>query len=175
MEFYDVVRTRRSVRSYSDKPVPDDALDRVLEAARLAPSANNVQPWHYVVVRGKDKIQEIARLSHRQMFVAQAPVVIVLCGKKYTDPAHWAADNMYLVDTTISMDHLILAARAEGLGTCWIGAFNRPGIEKLFALPRGIHAMMLTPLGYPSGAGAFTDRTWRKSAGEIRSDEEYRA
>jgi nitroreductase len=173
MDFYDVVKTRRSVRSYSSEPVGEEVIKRVLESARTAPSANNVQPWRYIVIKNKERINRIASLASGQMFIAGAPVVIALCGEKYLDRGSWISDNMYLIDTTISMDHLILAARNEGLGTCWIGAFDRKGVEKFLNLPKGIHPIMLTPLGYPKTKTAFSDRTYRREIDQICFLEEY--
>ena len=173
MDFYEVVKTRRSVRSYSDTPVPDEVLKRVLEAARLAPSANNVQPWRYVIVRDPGRVRELARLAAGQMFIAQAPVVLVLCAEAYVDRGSWIGGNMYLVDATISMDHLVLAARNEGLGTCWVGAFDRGGLEKFLDLPSGVHPVMITPLGYPRSESAFSEATYRRPLGEMCFAEEY--
>jgi nitroreductase len=158
MDFTEVIRTRRSVRSYSDKPVPEDALKRVLEAAHVAPSANNTQPWHYIVVKDAEKREAIAHLSADQGFIAQAPVVIVCVGKRYHDQWSWIGENMYLVDCAISLDHLLLAARNEGLGTCWIGAIgaaSQKELQKLLKIPHGQAVFMLTPLGYPKSPGAF--------------------
>ena len=173
MDFYEVVKTRRSVRSYGTREVTAEVLGRVLEAARLAPSANNVQPWRYIVIRDPGRIREVATLAAGQMFIAQAPVVIVLCGESYTDRYSWIGGNMYLVDATISMDHLILAARNEGLGTCWVGAFDRSGIERLLGVPRGVHPLMITPLGYPRSDSAFSDAAYRRPLNETCFSEEY--
>jgi nitroreductase len=171
MEFYDVIRTRRSVRRYSDRDVPGEVLERVLDAARLAPSANNKQPWRYIIVREQPRREEIARIAANQTFIAQAPVVIVLCAQQYVDHNSWIGENMYLVDATISMDHLVLAARNEGLGTCWIGAFDRKGVEEMFGLPGDVHPIVLTPLGYPASDGAFGEDTVRKSLDAVYVDD----
>ena len=124
MDFLEVLLTTRSVRSYSSKPVEAEVLKRILNCARMAPSANNVQPWRFVVAHDEKMRKAIAKASANQSFIAEAPVVIVCCGKRYVDRWSWIKKNMYLVDTTIAIDHLTLAARNEGLGTCWIGAFD---------------------------------------------------
>jgi len=173
MDFEEVVKTRRSVRSYSEKPVPDEALQRVLEAARLAPSANNLQPWHYIVVRDESLRRKIAELSFNQMFIAEAPVVIVCCGKKYHDNYSWIANNMYLVDCSISFDHLTLAARNEGLGTCWIGAFDHAAVRDLLNVPMGFDVIILTPLGYPARPEAFGPPSSRRSLSDIVSLDKF--
>ena len=167
MDFEEVIKTRRSVRSYREDPVPDDVLERVLGAAQSAPSANNVQPWRYIVVTDEETRGEIADISFNQAFIAEAPVVIVCCGKNYHDSYSWLADNMFLVDSTISFDHLTLAARNEGLGTCWIGAFDHPQLKELLDVPTGYDIVVLTPLGYPKSGSAFRPASNRKSLSEI--------
>lgn len=173
MEFTDVVRTRRSVRSYRSDPVPADALERVLEAARSAPSANNVQPWRYIVVRDEKLRKKIADISFNQSFIAEAPVVIVACGKNYHDDYSWLADHMFLVDVTISFDHLTLAARNEGLGTCWIGAFDHKQLKDLLGVPAGYDIVVLTPLGYPKSESAFRPVSKRKVISEVVFQEKF--
>ena len=167
MEFTTVLRTRRSVRGYKADPVPDEILGRVLEGARMAPSANNVQPWHFVVVRDAAKRRELAELAAGQSFVGEAPVVIVCCGKRYTDRYSWIHDNMYLVDCAIAIDHLTLAARNEGLGTCWIGAFDHDGVKRAVDVPAGYDVLMLIPVGFPARQSAFRETESRKSLNEI--------
>lgn len=175
MEFEEVVRTRRSVRSYSDQALSDEAVERVLTLATRAPSANNVQPWRFIVVRDQAKREEIAEISFQQSFIAEAPVVIVCCGQEYHDSYSWIADNMYLVDVTIAIDHLTLAARDEGLGTCWIGAFDHDRLKAILNVPDGVDIVALTPLGCPASPSAFTDRTHRKSLSEVVFAEQYGA
>ena len=157
MEFYEALRTRRSVRSFSNEDIPDDVLTRVLDATRMAPSANNKQPWHFVVVKDPARRAELGKLCSGQSFVGQAPVVVVFAGTRYMDPYGWIGDNMFLVDVTIAIDHFTLAARAEGLGTCWIGAFDKAGVSKFCGLPKGVEPIMASPLGYPASSGSFRE------------------
>jgi len=157
MDFYEVLRTRRSVRSFSAEDVGEDVLTRVLDAARLAPSANNKQPWHFIVVRDAARRAELAKLCSGQSFVGRAPVVVVFAGTRYLDPYSWIGDNMFLVDVTIAIDHFTLAARAEGLGTCWIGAFDKAAVSEFCGLPKSVEPVMVSPLGYPASAEAFRE------------------
>lgn len=173
MEFSDVIRTRRSVRSYSEAPLDDALIDRILEAARVAPSAVNNQPWHFIVVRDADRRRKLAEFAAGQMFIAEAPVVIAACGLPYHDRYSWIADNMFLVDVAIALTHLTLAARAEGLGTCWIGAFSHDSVHRLLRVPKTHRVVMLTPLGYPADAHAFHDEFKRKKMTEIISYETF--
>jgi len=176
MDFHQVVQTRRSVRAFKPDPIPDDVLRRVLETARLAPSANNKQPWHVVVVKDEARRREIARLCYAQNFIAQAPVVLVVCAQRYTDRYSWIAENLYLVDAAIFTDHLALAARAEGLGTCWIGAFDAAGhkaLRELIALPDSHCVFMVMPIGYPARLDAFRPATARKPLAQIADEENF--
>ena len=161
MDFWTVLKTRRSIRAYADRPVADDLLQKVLEAARLAPSAFNLQPWRFIVVTDPATRQELAKLSQDQGFVASAPVVIVCVGKRYEQAYNWMGDKMFLLDVAIAVDHLTLAARAEGLGTCWIGAFANESMRQLLAIPPEFDVVALTPLGFPAADELFSAQTER--------------
>ena len=173
MDLYDVIRTRRSVRSYKGDAIPANVLHRVLDAARMAPSANNTQPWKFIVVKDPATRKKVAEVSFAQSFIAEAPVVIVCCGRRYHDAYSWIADNMYLVDVTIAVDHLTLAARNEGLGTCWIGAFDREALKALLKIPNDHDPVVLTPLGFPSGMRPFQSGASHKPLGEIAFSEMF--
>ena len=147
MEFYEVVRNRRSVRAYKPDAVCEEQLGRVLEAARLAPSACNLQPLRLYVIR--DAVLRSALLeTYGQRWFTEAPVIVCACarageawkrgdGKCYAD-----------VDVAIAMDHLVLAAAAEGLGTCWIGAFKPEPLRRLLDIPQELEPIAMTPLGH---------------------------
>ena len=147
MEFAELVRKRYSVRAYRPDPVPEPVLARVLEAGRLAPTAANRQPFRILVIHTAGRQEELAKMYHRPWF-SQAPLVLGVCclpaeawvrrdGKNYGD-----------VDAAIVMDHLVLAAASEGLGTCWVGAFDPPAVREVLGLPSGVEPVAFTPLGY---------------------------
>ncbi len=167
MDIYDVIRTRRSVRTYRSDPIPNEVLLRVLEAARIAPSGSNRQPTRLILVQDPDTKQKLVPLCHDQAFIATAPYLIVACGRdlKY-NRGEWMGRYSMLVDVAIAVDHLTLAARAEGLGTCWIGSFNNAALKKFFKLPDDYDVVALTPLGYPEG-DPFTEPEGRISLGEL--------
>jgi nitroreductase len=152
MDFYEVVRTRRSVRRYRAEAVPPEVLSRVLDAARIAPSGSNRQPTRLVVVQEQTKKEQLAKLCHDQAFVAAAPVVVIACGRdiKY-NRGEWMGRYSLIVDVVIAVDHLSLAARAEGLGTCWIGSFDGPALKQFLGLPEDVEVVAVMPLGYPEG------------------------
>ena len=152
MDMYDVMRTRRSVRAYRPDPIPNEVLARVLDAARIAPSGSNRQPTRLIVVQEWETKQKLVPLCHNQAFIATAPYIVVACGRdiKY-NRGEWMGRYAMIVDVAIAVDHLTLAARAEGLGTCWIGSFNNAGLKEFFGLPKEVDVVALTPLGYPEG------------------------
>ena len=146
IEFLDVLGTitkRKSVRSYAPTPIPEEVLVKVLEAARLTPSAGNIQPWHFIIVEDEDKRARIAKGCRYGRFLAESPVVIVACGDKKAS-LHW-----YAVDTAIALEHLVLAATALGLGTCWVGSFDQEDIREMLKLPEKFEVVALMALGYP--------------------------
>jgi nitroreductase len=149
MEFSKVIETRHSVRAYKPDPVEDEKLEQVLEAARLAPTAVNRQPFQLIVIHTKGREEELNRVYGRDWFV-RPPLVICICG--VPDQAWSRRDGMnyYAVDVTIAMDHLILAATDLGLGTCWIGAFDPDAAREVLGLPDSVEPIAFTPLGYPA-------------------------
>jgi nitroreductase len=173
MEFYDVINTRRSVRSYKPDEIPDDVLNRVLEAARVAPSGSNRQPWKYVLVKDPDMRRKIATISGGQPWIADAPIVVVACGNDINyDRGGYMGDMSFLIDAAIGLTHLILAARAEGLGTCWIGLFDNESIKELLDVPPSWNVVAVTPLGYPKEA-MWGSPGKRKPLGEIVAVDEW--
>jgi nitroreductase len=157
MQVSEAIRTRRSIRAYKPDPVPEEVLRQVLEAARLAPSAGNRQPWLFVVVRDP-AVKERLREAYAAEWFVRAPVIICACG--LPNRAYTRADgkNFVEVDVTIAMDHLVLAAWELGLGTCWIGAFDPAKVKEILALPREVEPLALTPLGYPAEEPAAKPR-----------------
>ncbi|MBS7635066.1 nitroreductase family protein [Candidatus Bathyarchaeota archaeon] len=173
MDFYEVVRTRRSVRSYKPDPIPEEALMRILDSARIAPSGSNRQPWKFIIVKDEALKRRLAAACQNQKFIAEAPVVIVACGYNI----HWnrggyMGDLSMLVDVSIAFTHLILAARAEGLGTCWIGAFDNEEVKKILGVPENVNVVAITPLGYPKDEG-FSEPGSRKALSEIVSIDRF--
>lgn len=157
MDLFEVMESRYSVRGYRPDPVEDEKLARVLEAARRAPTAANRQPFRMLVVHTKGREEELARVYGRAWFT-QAPLVIVFVA---VPGEAWRRmdDKPYAeVDATIAMDHLVLAATALGLGTCWIAAFDPDATREVFGLPADVEPVALTPLGYPDKEPAATGR-----------------
>jgi len=140
MDFMALIKTRYSVRAYKHDPIEDEKLQQVLEAARLAPTGANRQGFQLVVVHTEGREEEMKRIYPRDWF-AQAPVLI--CAVAPVD---------YQLNVGIVIDHLILAATELGLGTCWIGAFDREATREILGIPEGMEPIIFTPLGYPADA-----------------------
>jgi nitroreductase len=163
MEFFEALSTRRSIRKYQDLPVEEEKLRAVLEAVRASPSWANQQCWRLVVVRDPDTKQGISELSYLESFfapkgyktnpamkaLAQAPVVLVLCADP-TQSGGIRGQDYYLADCGIAAQSLMLAARAEGLGTVFVGIFQEEPLRDLLGIPASIRVVGLFPLGYPA-------------------------
>jgi nitroreductase len=147
MEFADVVRDRYSVRAYKPDPIEEEKLSRVLEAARLAPTAVNRQPFQLLVLRTEGREEELGRIYRKEWFV-QPPLVIGAVGLKEDGWRRRDGKSYVDVDVAIAMDHLILAATNEGLGTCWVGAFDPDAAREVLNLPDDVEPIAFTPLGY---------------------------
>ena len=152
MEFDELIAKRYSVRAYKPEPVEDDKLQKVLNAARLAPTACNLQPFKLIVVKTHGREDELRKIYKADWF-AHAPVLICGCTipsqawvRQYDNKNH--AD----IDLAIAMDHLILAATNLGLGTCWIAAFDPDAARRVLNIPDNLTPAIFTPLGYPADA-----------------------
>lgn len=158
MDAYEAIITRRSVREYADEPVTDGVVEMLLRAAMQAPSAGNQQPWHFVVVRERARLEEIARVHPYAQMCRSAPVAILVCGDETREkfPGYWVQD------CSAATQNLLLAAHALGYGAVWVGIHPREErivvIHELFRLPDGIHPLCLVPIGRPAGPPAQADR-----------------
>ncbi len=148
-DFFTLIEARYSVRAYTSQPVEPEKLQRVLRAAQLAPTAANYQPFRIVVITTASREAQLRRVYHRDWFV-QAPLVVAVCSVPSEGWVRRDGKNYVDVDATIAMDHLVLAAAAEGLGTCWVAAFNPDAARALLQMPDSIEPLAFTPLGYPA-------------------------
>ncbi len=149
MKFLELAEKRYSVRAYKPDPVEENKLQQVLEAARLAPTAVNAQPFQLIVIQTAGREAELRRIYKRDWFV-QAPLVICICGIPAEGWVRRDGKNYTEVDVAIAMDHLILAATDAGLGTCWVAAFDATAAREVLGLPDGVEPIAFTPLGYPA-------------------------
>jgi nitroreductase len=154
MNIFELIKTRKSVRKYLDKPVEEDKLNQILEAAHLAPSASNRQEWRFVVVQDKDTREKLAVAAGSQTFVGEAPVVLVACAETDGKIMHCGLP-CHPIDVAIALDHITLCAVELGLGTCWIGHFDPQQVKKILNIPDEIVVVELMPLGYPADPSAI--------------------
>ena len=148
MEYSKLIENRYSVRAYKSQPVEESKLQKVLQAANLAPTAANRQPFQLIVINTKNREQELRRIYYKDWFVQPPLVICVVAGSS----AAWTrrdGKNYAEVDATIAIDHLILEAANQGLGTCWIADFDAQATREILALPDDVEPIVFTPLGYP--------------------------
>ena len=147
MDVFTAISERKSVRKYHDKAVGEDALSRVLEAGRIAPSAGNRQDWKFVVVRDRETRRELAIAAKGQMFLEQAPLVIVGCA---IEPTYimMCGQSAGVIDVSIAFSFMMLKATELGLGTCWIGAFDEAAVKKILGVPDPVRVVAMTSLGF---------------------------
>ena len=169
----EIITHRRSIRSYDIKEIDTDKIEYVLDAFRKAPSAKNIQPWKLIIVKEKNKKTDLSIACNNQLFIAEAPLIIVACANEeeaYSTMGGYMSS--YPIDIAIALEHLMLAATEIGLGTCWIGAFKENLVKGILGIPDNIRVVALTPLGYP-GPNAETPKRGRKSISEIVCFEKY--
>lgn len=171
-DVFDAIQKRHSVRSYLPDQIPHDTLRKLMEAARLAPSAANLQPWHFVVVTDPTKRRQLSKGRLFSHFLSESPIVVVGCTKR------WPSTRWHVVDTAIAMENIVLAATGEGLGTCWIGDFDEQRVKELLGIPNEFDVVALLALGYPREGRDLVSEVEkrimkRKQINDIASMEEY--
>jgi len=149
MNVSEAMRTRRSMRHYQPRPIERDRLERVLEAGRLAPCARDDQEWKFVVVEDTDTRAQLMRAAKGQGFVGEAPVVIAACAV-HTDLVMPCGQPAYPIDVAIALDHISLAAVEEGLGGCWVGAFEEEEVKRTLSIPGDVRVVCMMTLGWPA-------------------------
>jgi nitroreductase len=174
MQLIDLIRKRYSVRSYSPRAVEKEKTDYILEAARLAPSACNLQPWRFVVVESPEGREKIRACYEREWF-GTAPLYIMVCGDhRHSWKRPFDGKDHADIDVAIATEHLCLAAAEQGLGTCWVCHFDAQRCARSFCLPEGVEPVALIPVGYPAEADS-SGRTAgrRKPADEVIARERF--
>jgi len=141
MSLLDVIFGRRSIRRYSSEPIPDEVLRNILEAGRLAPSADNAQPWHFIVVT-KSKLKEKLSRGRWNYFIKDSAVTIVGCG--------YADNEWSTIDVAIALENMVIAAEAQGVGSCWTGDFEEKEVKQLLDIPDNLKIVALVSFGYPA-------------------------
>lgn len=157
MEVFSAIQGRRSVRQYSARPVEDEKLERILEVGRLSPSSSNTQSWKFIVVRDEETRIRLTEAAGGQIFVKQAPVIMVICGTD-ADSVMSCGQHRYTVNASIAAAYMILEAHEQGLGTCWLGRFDEKKVKDILGIPNDVRVVTMIPLGYPSETPAQRPR-----------------
>lgn len=152
MDVLSAIKGRRSIRKYSDKPVEEEKLLKVLEAARLAPSAKNEQNWKFIVVKDQETKEKLTE-AIGQPFVGEAPIILVNCGTE-TKSVMRGGQPRYTVDLSIATAYMILEAYEQGLGTCWLGSYDEDKVKEILGIPEDVRVVAITPLGYSAESPA---------------------
>ncbi len=169
MDVFTAISQRSSIRAYKPVDVEDDKLKKILEAARLSPSASNRQEWKFIVVKNKETKKKLARAAFGQSFIGEAPVVIVACGTE-SKSVMGCGQPTHTVDVSIACAYMLLQAYELGLGTCWIGAFEQDETKKILNIPEQVRAVAMIPLGYPNESPS---KKFRKRLDQIVCFEKY--
>jgi nitroreductase len=151
MDVFEAISQRRSIRTYKNTQIEEKKLRKVLEAARLAPSASNRQEWKFIVVRDPTKRAELVGMTYGQQWVGEAPAIIVACATE-SRLIMTCGQATHTVDVSIACTMMILEAWEQGLGTCWLGTFNETDVKKCLGIPTNMRVVTIIPLGYPNEA-----------------------
>jgi nitroreductase len=154
MDTFQCIRTRRTTRAFLPTDVPEQTIRKILEAGRLTPSARNLQPWHFVVIKDRGMLQQLSALCTTGRFIEQASCAVAVV----TDPTN----NWHEIDGARAVQNMELAGWNEGVGTCWIGSMNRDGIKELLGIPKSLHLLTILPFGYPVQSDAQRRRTKKR-------------
>ena len=171
MDVFEAIQERRSIRSYTDKPVEREKIEKILEAGRLAPSVRNSEPWHFIIVTNAEKRKALSKVLYAK-FVSQAPLVIVACGDKK------ASADWYAVDVSLAVENMILTAISEGLGTCCVGSFNGKDAMELLKIPDNYDVIVMLAVGYAGEKIDLSSKLLhlvrsRKTISEVASEETF--
>jgi nitroreductase len=150
MELSEAIKKRRSIRAFKKQDVPEEIVEKLIDAARWASSAGNIQPWEFVIIRNHDVKEELVKAAD-QAFVEEAPVVIVVCANEKLSSMGYGVRGrtLYCIqDTAAAIQNILLTAHSLGLGSCWIGAFNEYKVKKAVNAPKGIRPIAIIPVGY---------------------------
>lgn len=174
MDFIELAKKRYSCRKYKDKAIEAEKMEYVLNAGRVAPSAKNIQPWHYIVVSERENLDKICDCYKRD-WIRSAPSIIIVCGDHDIAWRRPDGKDHTDIDISITIDHMVLAATEQGLGTCWVCNFDVMKCNEILDLPSQIEPIALIPIGYPDDTPKDTERhdKDRRSLFEIKHNEKF--
>jgi len=167
MDVLEAVKGRRSIRAFKNEDVPAEIVEEIIDAARWAPSAGNIQPWEFIIVRKPKIKRRLVEAALDQVFIEEAPVVIVVCANEERSSQGYRVrgETLYCIqDTAAAIQNIHLTAYSLGLGTCWVGAFREEEAREILKIPRGMRPVAIIPVGYPAEAPTAPSR---KSTSQI--------
>jgi nitroreductase len=173
MDVLESIEGRRSIRFFTDQPISEQEVRKLIDAARQAPSAGNIQPWEFVIVKKAEIKHKLVVAALNQTFLEQAPVVIVVCANLSASENGYGSRGatLYCIqDTAAATQNIHLAAYSMGLGTCWVGAFNEEDVKQALGIPKGIRPVAMIPVGH---ATANPRKHPRRTLNEIIHEEKY--
>jgi len=153
MDVLEAVKGRRSIRTFKNQDVAAEIVEKLVDAARQAPSAGNIQPWEFIIVRKPEIKRRLAEAALDQMFIEEAPVVIVVCANEVRSSQGYGVrgETLYCIqDTAAAIQNIHLTAYSFRLGTCWVGAFREEETREILMIPYGIRPVAIIPIGYPA-------------------------
>lgn len=153
LDVFEAIKKRRSVRAYADEKVSEEDVERLIDAARWAPSAGNIQPWEFVVVKDVETKRKLSEAALNETFIEKAPVVIVVCADLNRSSRGYGSRGKHLYslqDTAAATENILLAAQELGLATCWVGAFRDNEVAKAVKAPRNLKPVAIVPVGHPA-------------------------
>jgi nitroreductase len=172
MDVKEAIEKRRSIKKFKEKEVPDKLIKEIIDAARRAPSARNLQPWHFVVVKNKENILKFKENNvFGQKDVYEVPVIIVCCAEKEASPPHSGMEEEPLINLSLASAFLVLRATELGLGTCFVAWFDKEKIKKILNIPENVIVPYIIVMGYPDEEPKTKER---KNLNEIMSFEEWK-
>ena len=151
MEVFEAIKGRRSIRAFKRRDVSDEDVAKLIDAAIWAPSAGNIQPWEFVILRKPEGKRRLVEAAWEQSFIEEAAVVIVVCANENRSMQRYGdrGKSLYCIqDTAAAIQNIHLAAYSLGLGTCWVGAFKEQEVSQILNVPQGIRPVAIVPVGY---------------------------
>jgi len=161
LDVFEAISSRRSIRTFEKRAVSDEQVGMLIDAARHAPSAGNIQPWEFVIVRDQQTKRQLSSAALNQAVIEGAPVVIVVCANEARSGQGYGSRGVTLYciqDTAAATQNILLAACALGLGTCWVGAFREEMVRRSLNTPTDVRPVAMIPVGYPAESPAIRKR-----------------
>jgi len=153
LDVFGAIRKRRSIRAFTREDVSEEEIEKLIDAARYAPSAGNIQPWEFIVIRDFRIKRKLSVAALDQTFIEEAPVVIVVCANEVRSGRGYGSRGATLYclqDTSAAIQNMLLTACASGLGACWVGAFHEEDVRQILNIPMGVRPIAIIPVGHPA-------------------------